>query len=116
MNGERYVLITAAKNEETHIPKILQSVVSQTVLPEIWVIVNDGSTDRTAELVRDFASRYDFIWLINRSNAGLRAFSNQASACNEGYDQIRHTDFDFAGFLDADVSFGDSYFESLLEK
>ena len=116
MNGESYVLITAAKNEETYIPKVLQSVVSQTVLPKIWVIVNDGSTDRTAELVKDFASRYDFIRLIRRSNAGSRAFSNQASACNEGYDEIRHTDFAFAGFLDADVSFGDRYFENLLEK
>jgi hypothetical protein len=43
-------------------------------------------------------------------------FSNQASACNEGYDQVRHSHFDFAGFLDADVSFGETYFENLLEK
>jgi len=116
MNGESYVLITAARNEETYIPKILQSVVSQTVLPKIWVIVDDGSTDRTGELVMDFASRYDFIRLIRRSNSRARVFSNKVSAINEAYDDIRDTSFDFAGFPDADVSFDAVYFENLLSK
>ena len=48
----RYVLITPAHNEERFITKTLDSMVAQTVLPERWVIVDDGSTDRTAEIVR----------------------------------------------------------------
>src|SRR5437773_7087650 len=116
MNGESYVLITAARNEETYIPKTLQSVVSQTLLPRIWLIVSDGSTDRTGDVVMDFASRYDFIRLIERSNSGARVFSQKVSAINEAYDDIRHTSFEFLGFPDADTSFGDSYFENLLSK
>ena len=46
----RYVLITPAKNEKRFIAKTLDSMVGQTLLPERWVIVDDGSTDNTAEI------------------------------------------------------------------
>jgi Glycosyltransferases involved in cell wall biogenesis len=52
----KYVLITSARNEEAFIAKTLDSVVSQTVLPERWVIVDDGSTDHTAEVVERYAA------------------------------------------------------------
>ena len=49
-----YVLITPAHNEATFIEKTLQSVVAQTILPKRWIIVSDGSTDATDELVRKY--------------------------------------------------------------
>ena len=51
----KYVLITPAHNEERFIPKTLESMVAQTLLPERWIIVDDGSTDRTAEILRSYA-------------------------------------------------------------
>ena len=54
----KYVLITPAHNEEAFIEKTLASMVAQTLLPERWIIVDDGSTDRTAEIVEGYASRY----------------------------------------------------------
>jgi glycosyltransferase involved in cell wall biosynthesis len=111
-----YVLITAARNEEAYIRTTLEAVVKQTRLPRIWVIVSDGSTDRTDEFVQDFARRHAFIRFIRLDNSGTRTFSNQASAANVGYHSIKDTEFDFVGFLDADISFDPDYYEDLLAK
>lgn len=54
----KYVLITAARNEESFITKTLDSVTAQTQLPEHWVIIDDGSTDRTAEIIENYVSRF----------------------------------------------------------
>ena len=62
----KYVLITPAHNEETFIEKTLDSMVAQTALPERWVIVDDGSDDRTAEIVARYAERHPWIELIRR--------------------------------------------------
>ncbi len=60
----RYVLITPARNEEAYIEKTLRSVVSQTVMPEQWVIVDDASTDSTAQLVENYVRDYPWIELV----------------------------------------------------
>jgi glycosyltransferase involved in cell wall biosynthesis len=114
MRNSSYVLVTAARNEEGYIPNTLQAVVNQTRLPGAWVIVSDGSTDRTDELVGDFACRHDFIRLIRLDDKGTRAFSSQAYASNAGYESIKHAEFDFVGFLDADISFSSSFYEDLI--
>ena len=62
----KYVLITPARNEERFITKTLDSMVAQTLLPERWVIVDDGSTDRTAELVQSYSKRFPWIELVQR--------------------------------------------------
>src|SRR5207237_2142449 len=82
MRDYSYALITAAKNEQSYIRQILQSVVNQTQLPRIWVIVSDASTDLTDEFVLEFARDYDFIRLLRLNNKGTRAFSRQAFAFN----------------------------------
>ena len=114
MRDYSYALITAAKNEQSYIRQILQSVVNQTQLPRIWVIVSDASTDLTDEFVLEFARDYDFIRLLRLNNKGTRAFSRQAFAFNAGYDSIKHMEFDFVGFLDADISLNAGYYETLL--
>ena len=48
----KYVLITSARNEEAYIEKTIKSVISQTILPKKWVMVSDGSTDRTEEIIQ----------------------------------------------------------------
>jgi glycosyltransferase involved in cell wall biosynthesis len=114
MPNSSYVLITPAKNEEKHIDKTVESVVRQTLLPEVWVIVSDGSTDRTDALVMDFASRYNFIHLLRLEGRGAREFSSQAFASNAGYEAVRNAKFDLAGFLDADISLAPDYYQNLI--
>jgi glycosyltransferase involved in cell wall biosynthesis len=116
MNDKSYVLITAARNEEGYIGQVLHSIVRQTSLPRMWIIVSDGSTDRTDEIVREFAESYKFISLLRLGSQSTRAFSSKAFALNRGFESIRHEDVDFVGFLDADISLDESYYESLLER
>ncbi len=79
-----YVLITPARNEETFIEKTLQSVAQQTFLPVKWVIVNDGSTDRTGEIVAGYAEKYHWIELVKSSkkipSSGLRGRCSKRKA------------------------------------
>ena len=69
--GRGYVLATAAYNEERHIGHTLRSVAHQTLRPRRWVIVSDGSTDRTDEIVRSFANSHPFIELLRISSSSL---------------------------------------------
>jgi poly-beta-1,6-N-acetyl-D-glucosamine synthase len=115
-NAKPYVLATAAYNEEALIPSVIASVISQTVRPVRWVIVSDGSTDRTDQIVQHYASRHHFIQLLRINEAHPRDFAAQVNAINAGFAQFAQTDYAFIGNLDADVSFEPSYFAELLDK
>ena len=112
----RYVLITPAHNEEEFISKTLDSMVAQTLLPERWIVVDDGSTDRTAQMVASYSRRYPWIELVSRPRRQARDFAGKADAFNAGFERIRHLTFDVVGNLDADVSFEPDYFEFLICK
>src|SRR5262249_18557544 len=112
----KYILITPAHNEERFITKTLESVISQNSLPEMWVIVNDGSTDATAEIVRSYALRFPWIQLVNRQQRMDRDFAGKVHAFNAGLEQVKSLDFDIIGNLDGDISFDADYLEFLMRK
>jgi glycosyltransferase involved in cell wall biosynthesis len=112
----KYILITPARNEEKFITKTLDSIVAQTRLPERWVIVDDGSTDRTAEIVQSYARDHRWIELVRRPQRSHRNFAGKAHAFNAGFERVRPLQFEVIGNLDADVSFECDYFEFLLSK
>jgi len=112
----KYVLITPAHNEAAFIEKTLDSMVAQTVLPERWVIVDDGSTDRTAEIVANYVSRYPWIELFRRPQRADRSFAGKVYAFNAGLERVRSLEFDVIGNLDADLSFDPEYLEFLIGK
>ena len=105
----KYILITSARNEEASIAKTLDSVVTQSVLPERWIIVDDNSTDRTAKIVEDYARRYPWIELVRRVQDRDRNFASKAHAVNNGLERANSLQFEIVGNLDADVSFGPYY-------
>jgi biofilm PGA synthesis N-glycosyltransferase PgaC len=116
MTNENYVLITAARNEEAYIRNTLEAVVNQKRQPLKWLIVSDGSTDRTDEFVQDFARRYPFIDLVHLGSDETRSFSSKAFALNTAYDAIRREEFDYIGILDADVSVPRDYYNELIAR
>jgi biofilm PGA synthesis N-glycosyltransferase PgaC len=112
----KYVLITAARNEDAFIEKTLASVVAQSTLPERWFIVDDGSSDRTPEIVEGYTQRFPWIELIRRPRRPERNFSGKVHSFDLGYAAAQNIEFDAVGNLDADISFDPDHFEFLLQK
>jgi glycosyltransferase involved in cell wall biosynthesis len=112
----KYVLITPARNEAAFIEKTLASMVSQTRPPVRWVIVDDGSTDRTAEIVKRYQERFPWIELLQRPPRMDRNFAGKVHAFNAGLDRVGLLPFDVIGNLDADLSFDPEYLEFLMRK
>ena len=111
-----YVLITPARNEAAYIEKTLRSVVAQTIAPKRWVVVSDGSTDGTDELVQKYQFGRDWLELVRLPPRKERHFAAKVNAFNAGYERVKYLAFDVIGNLDADVSFGADYMEFLLGK
>lgn len=114
----KYIIISPVRNEEKNIEKALQSVVSQTIKPSRWIIVNDGSTDKTAEIVMEYVQKYRWISLINLSNRGYYDLmcGGEIKAFYKGYEKILDCDFEFLAKLDGDISFDKWYFENLFKE
>jgi glycosyltransferase involved in cell wall biosynthesis len=112
----KYILITAARNEQAFIARTLDSVTAQSQLPERWVIVDDGSSDRTAEIVERYTKRFPWITLIHRPKREGRNFAAKADAVNAALSQLQNVEFEILGNLDADVSFKPDYMEFLMRK
>ena len=111
-----YVLITPARNEAAYIEQTLKSVTSQTVLPVRWIIVSDGSTDGTDEIVEKYMVRHPWIELVRMPERIERHFAGKVHAFNAGYARVKGLDYDIIGNLDADTSFAEDLFEFLLGK
>ena len=90
----RYILLTAAKDEEACIGDIIESVVRQTVLPVAWFIMDDGSTDQTASIVERFAAKHSFIHLQSARSRGGRNFGSQYKAIQAAYELAQPFEFD----------------------
>ncbi len=112
-----YVLISPARNEANFIELTIKSVVAQTVRPLKWIIVSDGSTDGTDEIVRQYANEHSWIELVRMPERRERHFAGKVHAFNAGYTRVKDLAFEVIGNLDADVSFDDKdYFLFLMNK
>ena len=117
MSDRRYVLVTAARNEEAYIERTINSVLEQTHLPAKWVIVSDRSTDRTDQIAKKYARENGFIEVVRREDSdGSKGFASKVAAINLGYEHLRQLRYDFFGNLDADLSFSPHYYERLVEE
>ena len=112
-----FVLITPARNEAQFIEGTIKSVVAQTALPLKWVIVSDGSTDGTDDIVRKYADEHPWIELLRMPERRERHFAGKVYAFNAGFERVKDLDYEVMGNLDADISFDDpDYFAFLMSK
>jgi glycosyltransferase involved in cell wall biosynthesis len=110
------VLITPARNEEAFIELTLQSMVKQTVRPLKWVIVSDGSTDRTDEIVKKYTAEHDWIELLRMPERKDRNFGGKVFSFNAGRERVKDLNYDIIGNLDADMSFEADVFEIIMKR
>ncbi|WP_262966592.1 glycosyltransferase [Methylobacter psychrophilus] len=111
-----YVLITPARNEQEYIDMTIRSVISQTILPKRWIIVSDGSTDQTDDIVKQYLIIYPWMELIRMPEHSDRQFAAKVYSFRAGYERVKDIQFNIIGNLDADVCFEADYFEYLLGK
>lgn len=111
-----YVLITPVKNEEKFIGETIESVITQSVLPLEWVIVSDGSTDQTNEIIARAADQQSWIKLISLPPREARSFASVVHAIDMGIKAITVDNYEYIGLLDADVRFERDYFKQVIDR
>jgi biofilm PGA synthesis N-glycosyltransferase PgaC len=112
----RYLLITPARNEEDYIELTLKSMTRQTLPPVKWIIVSDGSTDRTDEIVNRYAAQNSWIELLRMPERKERNFGGKVLCFKAGLERAKGLEYDIVGNLDADMSFEPELFAFLMKK
>ncbi len=111
----KYYIIIPAYNEEAFMALTLQSLVEQTVLPSKIVVVNDNSTDSTAEIVISFSEKHPFITLVNKKSDAIHLPGSKViQAFQEGEKHI-DDNYDIIVKVDADLIFPNNYFETIIK-
>tara|TARA_R100000306_G_scaffold1430_4_gene3728 strand:- start:626 stop:1555 length:930 start_codon:yes stop_codon:yes gene_type:complete len=115
--NNKYLLVSPCRNESAYMRITLDSVVNQSVQPDSWVIVDDGSTDETPKILAEYAEKYPFIKIITRENRGHRSVGpGVIEAFYHGYDQVDVSQFDYVCKFDLDLDLPPKYFEILIER
>jgi len=113
VNNVRYAVVTPVRNEEAHFAETIASMVDQTVRPQIWVIVDDGSKDKTGVIAERAAARHPWIRVLHRTDRGFRQQGGGViMAFYDGYELCKDLAWEFLVKLDGDLSFDKMYFES----
>ena len=111
---KNYYIVIPSHNEEKYISLTLQSIIKQTVLPKKLVVVNDNSTDKTAEIVLAFAEKNSFISLVNKTSEAIHLPGSKViQAFQKGFETL-DDNYDFIVKADADLIFPNNYFETII--
>src|SRR2546426_10727382 len=103
MCNVRYAVISPVRNEAQYLPSTVASMVCQTIQPQKWVIVDDGSTDETGGIADQAAAKHDWIRAIHRGDRGFRlAGGGVMEAFYAGYEVLEKSSYDFIVKLDGD--------------
>lgn len=117
MTESRYCLITPCRDEATFARRTLESVARQSVPPALWVIVDDGSTDQTPNILNEYAGRLPYIRIVRRENRGFRKLGGGVmDAFYAGFETIDPRQFDYICKLDLDLDLPPTYFETLIAR
>jgi len=116
-DATNYIIITPAYNEAKYIERTILGALAQTVLPLRWVIVDDGSTDGTAEIVKSYTQQYKWIEYVYREKEpGQSYYSSNVYAIQHGYKAIQEEQIDFLAILDADIMLPGNYYEQIFRR
>ena len=122
MGIKDYILVTPCKNEEESLPKLAESVVNQTIKPVLWVIVDDGSTDRTPEILGNITSKHSWIKSLRLNEKPRDLGIHLSHVYRTGFDYAfnyckeNNLEYYYIGSVDADITFDGNYFESLMSE
>ena len=113
----KYVIITPVRDEEAYLHLTVESVIKQTLRPVEYILVNDGSKDRTGEIIEQYSQKYDWIRAIHRHDRGFRKWGGGIiEAFYDGFNALMCQDWEFMCKLDGDLSFEPTYFAEAIKK
>jgi glycosyltransferase involved in cell wall biosynthesis len=111
------VVVTPVRDEARYIDQTIGSMIAQTVRPALWIIVDDGSSDETLEIVARAVAQHPWIRLHRRPDRGSRMVGGGViEAFNEGLSLVNLDEFGFLCKLDGDLKFGRTLFERLIRR
>jgi len=114
---KEYILITPVHNEEKFIGQVIASVVSQTILPKKWIIVDDGSTDDSHHIIKRYENKYAFVsYLWFNEHCHESYYSRRVSVVLHGIEAAKKLEYDFMGVLDGDITLEKTYYEAVLQE
>ena len=111
----RIVAVTPVRDEEQFIGPMIESIVNQKIRPERWIIVSDGSTDNTNEIVAHYARRFAFIQLVQLPARAERRPGGEGAIASILRD-LDLSNCDYVARFDADLLFDDDYFARILDR
>ncbi|OEU41974.1 glycosyl transferase [Methanosarcina sp. Ant1] len=117
-----YILTTPCKNEEKSLPKLAESIINQTITPNLWLIVNDNSIDKSAEILRDLETKYHWIRVVASEGTKRDLSFHYAKVVSEGLSlaseisSAEKIPFEYIGLIDADMILEKSFFEKIIDR
>ena len=121
-DSHQYIVVTACKNEEKNLPDLINSMTLQTIRPVLWVIIDDGSTDRTPEIIKEAVKKHKWIQSIrlnsNKRDLGL----HYASILKRGFDFAveycaeHGINYAYLGNVDGDLILEQTFFENIIKE
>jgi glycosyltransferase involved in cell wall biosynthesis len=115
-----YILVTPAKNEGANLPFVIKSVLEQSIKPKVWLIVDDGSTDDTDQIIEMAKRKYDWIKSVRLTEHPRDITFHYSFVCKTGFDEIisyckgNNIHYHYIGLLDADTEICQNFIESLI--
>lgn len=114
--GRRYCLVTPCRNEAEYVRSTLETTTGQSVSPYLWIIVDDGSTDETPEILAEYEAKFDYIKVVRRVDRGARSVGpGVVEAFYDGLAEVDLETVDYVCKYDADLEVPPRYFERLME-
>ncbi|AKB65770.1 glycosyltransferase [Methanosarcina mazei] len=117
-----YVLMTPCKNEEKSLPKLAESIINQTLTPNLWLIINDNSTDNSPEILRELEKENSWIRVVTSKGTKRDLSFHYAKVVNDGFSlilqksSIEKISFEYMGLIDADMILENNFFEKIIDR
>lgn len=121
-SSKNYFIITPCKNEGLNLPSLINSIVDQTIKPIVWLIIDDGSSDNTPEIIKDAKEKYGWIQSIRLDERARDLGLHLSNVIKMGFDHAisycegKKMDYDFMGNVDGDLILKQTFFEHLIKE
>lgn len=122
VNSNSYIIQTPVKNEEENLPYLIKSIANQTITPAIWLIIDDGSTDSTPDIINKARQEHEFIETLRLEEGEYDLGLHLSDVTNKGMLTLldicdkREIKFSFWGNVDGDVTLVENYYEALINE